>query len=171
MKQVLNKKFLFFVLVFSGLFAGSFAKAICPLCVVAVGAGVGMSRWLGIDDLISSMWIGALLFSLSVWTIDWLKRKNWNFKFYKVIVFFAYYFLTLYPLWQSDVMGHPLNKFFGIDKILLGAIIGTVIFLLATWLHNYIKAKNNGKSFFSYQKIVLPVFSLLIASLILWIII
>ncbi len=171
MKQVLNKKLLFFILTFGGLFAGSLAKAVCPLCVIAVGAGVGLSRWLGVDDLISSMWIGALLATLSIWTINWFEKKNWKFKFYKVITPVAYYVLTLYPLWQSDVIGHPLNKIFGIDKILLGAIIGTIIFMLATWLHNYLKTKNNDKSFFSYQKVVLPVVVLIITSSIFYIII
>jgi len=31
------------------------ALAVCPICTVAVGAGVGLSRWLGIDDTIN--WI------------------------------------------------------------------------------------------------------------------
>ena len=29
---------------------GTKALAICPVCTVAVGAGIGLSRWLGIDD-------------------------------------------------------------------------------------------------------------------------
>ena len=42
-----------------GLFFAIPAKAICPVCTVAVGAGIGLSRWLGIDDSITGLWIGA----------------------------------------------------------------------------------------------------------------
>jgi hypothetical protein len=37
---------------------------VCPVCTIAVAGGVGLCRYLGIDDLISGAWIGALLFSL-----------------------------------------------------------------------------------------------------------
>jgi hypothetical protein len=35
---------------------------VCPVCTIAVAGGVGLCRYLGIDDLISGSWIGALLF-------------------------------------------------------------------------------------------------------------
>lgn len=52
------------------------AYAICPLCTVAVGAGVGVSRSLGIDDVIVGLWIGGLLVSSSMWLFEWLKGKE-----------------------------------------------------------------------------------------------
>ncbi len=159
------KKSLFFsaVLLISLLFAGT-AKAVCPVCVVAVGAGLGFSRWLGVDDVVSSVWIGGLLASLSMWTLVWLKRKGWGFKFDTAVVWIAYYGLTLVPLYFADIVGHPLNKIFGIDKIIFGAIAGTVIFLASVTAHNFLKAKNAGKSFFPYQKVVVPVLLLAVAS-------
>jgi hypothetical protein len=165
-------KFLFF----SGfaIFSASIAKiasAVCPVCVVAVGAGLGLSRFFGVDDTVSSMWIGALLAALSIWTIIWLVKKGWGFKYQKIVIPGAYYLFTLLPLWYYDIMGHPLNTIFGIDKILFGSIFGTAVFLASVWLHNYLKQKNNGKSYFPYQKVVLPVVILLIFSIILWIII
>ncbi|MCX6758247.1 MAG: hypothetical protein NTX14_00895, partial [Candidatus Nealsonbacteria bacterium] len=48
------------------------ALAVCPICTVAVGAGLGLSRWFGIDDSISGLWIGGLIVSFILWTIDWL---------------------------------------------------------------------------------------------------
>ncbi|MCX6724149.1 MAG: hypothetical protein NT155_03215 [Candidatus Staskawiczbacteria bacterium] len=147
------------------------AKAICPLCVVAVGAGLGLSRWLGVDDVVSSIWIGALLVSLSVWTIIWLKKKNWVFPFSGVVIFLAYYLLTLVPLYYSDIVGHPLNKIWGIDKIIFGSAVGTAVFLLAMLLHKFLKNKNNGKSFFPYQKVVFPVAALLLTSIIFYLLI
>lgn len=145
--------------------------AVCPVCVVAVGAGLGLSRWLGVDDVITSIWIGGLLAALSVWTVIWLKKRNWSFRYNKIIVPVAYYVLTLAPLYYIDIIGHPLNKVFGIDKILFGAVVGTIFFLLAVWLHEFLKMKNGNKSFFPYQKVVLPFVVLLITSLIFYLLI
>jgi hypothetical protein len=75
------------------------------------------------------------------------------------------------PLFTYEILGHPLNKIFGIDKLLFGTIIGTIFFILSVWLHDFLKSKNGGKSYFMYQKVVIPVLTLIILSLILWIII
>jgi hypothetical protein len=48
------------VAVFAGLFFAETASAICPLCTIAVGAGVGLSRWIGVDDAVTGLWIGGL---------------------------------------------------------------------------------------------------------------
>jgi len=163
----MSKKIIAFLgFLFSGIILANTAKAVCPVCVVAVGAGLGLSRWVGVDDVVSSIWIGALLVSLSLWTIIWLKKKNWVFPYDGVVIFLAYYLLTLVPLYYADIAGHPLNKIFGIDKIIFGSAIGTVGFLLAHWLNLYLKKKNNGKVFFPYQKVVLPVVILLLISVI-----
>ena len=161
-----------FLLLASFLFLGTtlanIAKAVCPICVVAVGTGLGFSRWIGVDDVISSIWIGALLISTSMWTLTWLKIKGWEFKYSRFIVPTAFYLLTLVPLYFAGIIGHPLNQIFGIDKIIFGTVTGTIIFMASVWLHNYLKRKNNFKSFFPYQKVVLPVLILIIISLILW---
>lgn len=167
----MSKFFLTIMVSIVGIVVASTVNAVCPVCVVAVGAGLGLSRFFGIDDTISSMWIGALLASLSIWTIIWLVKKGWGFKYQKIVIPGAYYLFTLLPLWYYDIMGHPLNTIFGIDKILSGSILGTAVFLASVWLHNYLKQKNNGKSYFPYQKVVLPVVILLIFSTILWTII
>ncbi|MEK7658687.1 MAG: hypothetical protein AAB352_02360 [Patescibacteria group bacterium] len=150
------------------LFFAKSAKAVCPVCIAAVGTGLGFSRWLGVDDTITSLWIGALLASSSIWTIIWLNKKNWSFKFQKIIIPAAYYLLTLVPLYYYDIIGHPFNVIFGVDKIIFGVITGTIIFMASIWLHNYLKRKNGLKSFFPYQKVVLPITVLLIASFIIY---
>jgi hypothetical protein len=55
------------------------AKAVCPVCIVAVGAGLGLSQYLGIDDTISGVWIGGLTAAVAAWTINWFNKKNWSF--------------------------------------------------------------------------------------------
>ena len=160
------KKIIFVIFSFPILMFASYAKAVCPVCIVAVSAGLGLSRWLGVDDVVSSIWIGALLAALSIWTIIWISKKNWAFKYQKIIIPAAYYLLTLLPLYYYAFIGHPQNKIFGVDKIVFGAFLGTAVFLASIWLHNYLKQKNNEKSFFPYQKIVLPVTALILTSLV-----
>lgn len=157
---------IFLGLLSAGFFLAGSAKAICPLCVVAIGAGLGLSRWLGVDDVVSSIWIGALLVALTAWTLVEMKKIKWSFPFDGAVVSLAYYLLTFVPLYYAGIVGHPLNKIFGIDKIVFGTVVGTVVFLLSYWLHLYLKKKNNGKVFFNYQKVVIPVIILLLTSLV-----
>lgn len=145
------------------LFARS-AQAVCPVCVVAVSACVGLSQYLGIDDTISGLWIGGLLISMIIWTIDWLKRKNIKFYFRKILVAGLFYVFTIGPLYRSEMIGHPANKLWGMDKLLLGIISGSIFFLGAVFLNNYLKKKNNDKVFFPFQKVVVPVVTLGILS-------
>lgn len=98
------------------------ALAVCPVCTIAVAGGVGLSRYLGIDDTIAGVWIGGLTVSMIMWTIDWLKAKKWNFKFYIPVTYLAYFAMIVVPLVWSDIIGHPLNKIWGVDKLLLGII-------------------------------------------------
>lgn len=162
MKQ---KYFLLSVFVFAGIVLSNYASAFCPVCVVAIGAGLGLSRWLGVDDVVSSIWIGGLLVSLIFWTLDEMKKREWRFSLDEIVVSSAYYLLTFIPLYYYGIVGHPRNKIFGVDKIIFGTAIGTVMFLFASWLHNHLKKKNNGVSYFNYQKVVIPVSVLLAASL------
>lgn len=166
----MNLKFLLFIAGL-GIFSANFVNAVCPVCVVAVGTGVGLCRWLGIDDTISGLWIGGLLVSLILWTLNWMKNKNFSFKSSWILVSVAYYVLTIWPLFSFNIMGHPLNKVWGMDKILIGIISGTILFLVSVWLNNFLKKKNNGKVYFPYQKVAIPVAFLLITSLIFYIII
>jgi len=166
MKLEYNKKILFSIIVILSFAWINTTKAVCPLCVVAVGTGVGLCRWLGIDDTISGLWIGGALVAISMATIFWFQEKNWKFKFYQPIIFLVYYFLIIWSLLFFDIMGHPLNKLWGIDKILLGIVAGTILFFTSIFLDKYLRQKNNGKVLFYYQKIIIPVILLLIFSFI-----
>jgi hypothetical protein len=147
-------------------FSAKQALAVCPVCTVAVGAGLGLAEWLGIDDSISGLWIGALIVSMSIWTINWLNKKNIKFKGRKILVFLAYYAIIVLPLWKKGLIGHPYNKLCGMDKLLLGIILGSFLFAAAIPIHAFLRKRNRGKSYFQGQKIVIPIAMLLIASLI-----
>jgi hypothetical protein len=145
--------------------------AVCPVCAVAVGAGVGLSRWLGIDDLISGIWIGGLLVSMTIWLLDYLKKKNIKFKGQLIGVTFLFYALTIGPLYWTGIAGHPYNQYLGVDKLIFGIAVGTVVFFAAVLSHNFLKRKNNNKSYFPFQKVALPLLFLIISSAIFYLII
>ena len=163
---MIKRFFLFSGLLSSGLLVGQGAEAICPVCTVAVCAGVGFSRWIGIDDVITGFWIGGLIVSMIIWLLDYLNHKKINFYLRGLVIVVGFYLITLLPLYYMDIIGHPLNKILGIDRILFGTALGTIVFLLGVQTHEFLKKKNSGKSYFPYQKVVFPVSFLIIISLI-----
>jgi len=145
------------------------AKAICPLCVVAVGAGLGLSEYLGIDDTIAGTWIGGLLVALSAWTIVWFNKKGWslgNKTLRNILIIIIYYAAIICPLFLQGFIGNLTNQLWGMDKLMLGIIIGSLIFWLADNWYLQLKAKNNGRAYFPFQKVVMPLGALLIISFI-----
>lgn len=166
-----NKFLTFTVLVFSlftirySLFARE-ALAVCPICTVTVAGGLGLSRWLGIDNAISGIWIGGLILSSSLWLIDWLKKKSPKLiiNHWPLAIILVMYLLVLGPLAWTDLIGHPFNRLWGIDKLIVGTAVGTLAFWAGIWADNKIR-KIKGKQLFNYQKIVFPVVFLIIISL------
>ena len=153
------------------------ALAVCPVCTVAVAGGLGLSRYLGVDDTISGIWIGGLILSSSLWLIDWLDRKNY-LKYFKnpkvlfltkyLIIFFMY-LLVLGPLAWKDIIGHPFNTVWGIDKLIVGTAAGTLAFWVNLMADKKVR-KLKGKQLFNYQKVVFPLFFLVILSIIMYLI-
>lgn len=162
----------FLLLTAYNLLLPSFAWAVCPICTVAVGAGLGISRMLGIDDTVTSVWIGGLILSMSFWLVDWFNKRKFSFVkkinsgYLDLVVTTLMYTLVLVPLWYSKYIGRETNMIFGIDKIIFGTILGSFAFLGSKELDKKVR-KKKGRQLFLYQKVVFPVASLLIISLIL----
>ena len=148
-----------------GVFFAEAALAICPVCTVATTAGVGLARWLKIDDAVTGVWIGALTISMVAWTIDWLKKKEINFAGMGTIIFAAFYFLVIWPLRSFEIIGNQYNTLWGFDKLILGITIGTLFFLLAEELHKRLMKKNNDRPYVPYQRVILPIATLLILTI------
>lgn len=145
------------------------AKAVCPVCVVAVGAGLGLSEYLGIDDSIAGVWIGGLIVGLIAWTINWFNKKDYKFgnkDVRDILTTIIYYTMVIWPLLSKDFIGNPGNKLFGIDKLALGITAGSIVFLGANLWYNNIKKKNDGHAWFPFQKVAWPIGALIISSVI-----
>jgi len=145
--------------------------AICPVCTVAALAGVGLSRWLGVDDTITGLWIGALIVSSALWTVNWLATKNIKFFGIKAVSLIFYYAAVFIPFWEKGIVGHPKNMLWGIDKLVLGTAVGSIFFYLSVYVYEEIKKNNGGHAKFPYQKIVIPISTLAILSLVFYFIV
>lgn len=167
MKKLLNRLSILFLLVFTSLFLPAQVRAVCPACTVAVGAGLGVTRWLGIDDTIAGLWIGGLFLSSAMWLANWAKSKNWNLFKKEWFAGCFLYLLSVLTLYFLGIVGDPANKIFGIDKIIFGIVIGTFLFAGSVKLDLYLRSINNDQVFVYYQKVILPVLFLSIVSLIL----
>lgn len=167
----MKKNILFVSLAAYYLLLASKAYAVCPVCTIAVGVGVGISRKYGVDDIIAGLWVGALMVSMILWTIDYFNRKKIKFWGRNLFTTIAYYAIVLIPLYQKNIIsqkfiGEHYQTLWGIDRLLLGIMIGSVAFLLGATLYKILKAKNNGHAHFPFEKVVMPITPIVILSII-----
>ena len=140
------------------------AKAFCPVCTVAVIGGVGLSRWLGVDDTVTGLWVGAFIVSMSIWTLEWFKKKNIRFGGERIITTAAYYAMVILPLYWENIVGHPLNRIWGMDKLMVGIFFGSIFFFVGGTVHFKVKDKLDGRVFFPFQKVVFAISPLIVLS-------
>jgi len=135
---------------------------VCPVCTVAVGVGVGFLREFGVSDLITGIWFGALIVSSIAWMIDYLNRKNIHFLFRKILVIIVFYAIFIIPLYFWKVNGMIVMT----SLLLKGVIWGTFIFIAGVLANNYLKKINEGMVLIFWQKVIVPITFLIIASII-----
>lgn len=150
------------------------ALAVCPVCTVAVGAGLEGARLLGVEDVVTGVWAGGLTLSIAAWTANWMRKRGVKNVFWYLLNFVVYY--TLLAGVYFIPMNNPIVKFndncmWGIDQFLLGAVTGTVVFLLMQKWYQKIKAANGGHAQFPFQKVVMPFGGLLFVTIVFWAII
>ncbi len=139
----------------------SAAHAVCPVCTVGVAAGLGVSRWLGIDDVLTGIWIGGLTVSLIFWTASYLKRRGIRAKWAYLLNFLGYYALTfsVYLLPDFYFGSHTL---WGIDKLFMGIVVGSIGLWMGSFWYENIKKRNGGHAQFKFQKVAMPIGILLV---------
>jgi len=146
------------------------AWAVCPVCTVAVGAGLEGARLLGVDDVITGIWAGGLTLSLFFWTAGWLRRHGVTGVFWGIVVPFVVYYALLGAVYFMPGMDFGAQTLWGIDKFLLGVIVGTVAFYAGARWYQKIKRANGGHAKFAFQKVVVPLSFLLVVTAIFWLI-
>lgn len=154
----MTKLTLAILLSFLGLIFPTQTLAVCPVCTVAVGAGLGISRWIGIDDTVSGAWVGGPVLSSGLWLADWIGKKGWRVPQKEILSVLVFFLFVLPFLWQSP-------------KLLTGTAIGSLVFILAVWLDRWLRRTNNDKVYIYYQKVIIPVFLLTLISFIFYLVI
>ena len=138
----------------------------CAVCTVMVGASLGIARKLGVDDTIIAVWFGALMALGGYWLIKLFDKKNWNFKFRNKVLM-ALSLSTVIPMYFGMLTYTPQKYLLYLDKFLAVYLLGALVIPLTSKLYQYMKAKNGGHAHFPFEKVVIPVLTLTLISLIL----
>ncbi|MEK7217864.1 MAG: hypothetical protein AAB728_00185 [Patescibacteria group bacterium] len=141
------------------------ASAMCPVCTLTVGAGLGMAKYLGVDDLVSGIWIGGFIVSSTGWLISVLNRRNIRFPGRILLITVASYALFLVPFYQVGFIGQYFNTIWGMDRLLLGIVAGSIAFFLAALWYKSLKRRHGGHASFPFQHIAMEVGSLVVMSI------
>ncbi len=141
----------------------------CPICSVGIIVSLGLSRWLKVDDSITGVWLGALLLALSFWTLNWIFRKKTG----KPLIFLpfiigAYWLISFAPLYATGIISNTnCLTFFGMNRLVFGSLLGIALAGLAIFIDKFLRRQRQGKALFPYQKVIIPLGILLIASFVL----
>ncbi|MBE6461687.1 MAG: hypothetical protein E7006_02475 [Alphaproteobacteria bacterium] len=141
------------------------ANPACPVCTIAIGAGLDIARRLGVPDSVVGLWAGALLTLIGYWTLKFMDKKNWHFRGRDTMVIvlsvamIGFIYMGMVDYNPVEICGALV-----MDPVLFGAMCGALIFILTSKLYQWMKAKNGGHAHFPFEKVVLPVVALALAS-------
>ena len=143
----------------AALAAANSALAHCPLCAAATAGGVAATRLLGVDDTVTGTFVGGFVVSTGLWFDNWLRKKKKGgefLPFQTAIVLLLSVAFTILTFYMARLIGSPDPAFrmLGVDKLVLGTLVGTAVTLGAFELHKRVKAANSGKALVPFQGIV-----------------
>ncbi len=158
------------------------AFAHCPLCTTGAAASLGVARYIGVDDSIAGLFLGALIVSTALWFNRWLKKRA-NYRFQETILVTISFLTFAVPFYYGGLITdfemvkvmpehHAMLGlgFLGIDKLLTGMLFGSLAIWAAFALSDHIKNKR-GSVLWPYQGLSFMFIVLTILTLIFWIII
>ncbi len=141
------------------------ANPACPVCTIAIGAGLDIARRLGVPDSVVGLWAGAMLTLLGYWTLKFMDKKNWRFLGRDaIVIMLSVAMIGFVYLGTVDYNPVSICGVFVMDPVLFGTVCGALIFILTSKLYQWMKAKNGGHAHFPFEKVVLPVVALVLVS-------
>ncbi len=160
----MKKTFLMALGFIMGFMGKAFANPACAVCTIAIGASLGIARKLGLDDNVVGLWAGALLALLGYWMVIWFDKKNWKF-WGRNFILIASSVAMIGFMYISELVYTPtvILYFLYLDAFLFSAILGALIVIYTSVWYQYMKRKNGG-AHFPFEKVVLPVAALALAS-------
>ncbi|MBE6453182.1 MAG: hypothetical protein E7012_06835 [Alphaproteobacteria bacterium] len=147
-----------------GMSSKAFANPACAVCTVAVGASLEIARRYGVDDCVIGVWAGAMLALLGYWLILWFDKKNWKFVG-RDFILMTISVGSIGFMYISEISYTPkIIGIFYIDALLFSTVLGALTFIYVSKFYQWMKAKNGGHAHFPFEKVVLPVLSLVLLS-------
>ena len=146
----------------------------CPLCTAATGAVVATTRVIGIDDIVVGTFIGAFTISTAFWIGNVINKRLLNRKksaqskgleYVKTSMPYAlsavFLIFTIVGFYFGGLLDPMYNYYiWGVQKLVAGMIIGTIVTIAAFDFHRLIRRANNNKNYFPMQGIILPLIAL-----------
>ena len=155
------------ILIAAFLGAGQLAAyAHCPLCTAAVGTGLLVTRLYGVDDTVVGVWIGAFIVSTALWFGRLIERRYRRLPLHDFTLIASGLALTLLPFYFTGLIT-PENRLFGVNKLLLGMLVGCFIAYSGIFISGKIKEKK-GRVLFPFQTIAITLASLILVSFVFW---
>lgn len=141
------------------------ANPACPVCTIAIGAALPLTRRLGVPDAVVGIWVGAFLAIMGYWIIKFFDKRGWRFPGRNALILMLMV-ASIGFVYLGQVSYTPCTYFgfINIDPILFGTLVGAALFILTEKLYDWMKAKNSGHAHFPFEKVVLPIVALAIAS-------
>lgn len=143
----------------------------CPLCTAGAIAAAGGAAYLGVNNAIVGLFLGAFAVSTGWWVSKYLKQY---IPFQRQVIIITAFVTTVlpvlpfiesnYPFYISIIgdYGTLLNSTYIINLFLIGSILGGFIVSIAPWFSRQVSRKRNGK-IIPYQGLLLAL-SMLVAS-------
>ena len=141
--------------------SNALANPACAVCTVAIGATLTISRRLGVCDNAVAIWLGAFLVILGYWAIKWFDNRKWHF-WGRDTVLMLLSFSMIGGLYINQLHYSPCYWF--LDAFLFWAIIGGLIYVVSQKLYEFMKRRNNNHAHFPFEKVVMALVMLFIAS-------
>lgn len=137
------------------------ALAHCPLCTAGAGAGLAISRFIGIDDSITGVWLAAFLGATSFWSASYIKKKYVPFQ--DTIIYIAIFGITIWSFSAFNLVDEHAGLIMGVPKLYFGMTTAGILFYLVDVVNRLIK-KVKGGVLFPYQPIVFSLSSMVLLS-------
>lgn len=136
----------------------AFANPACPVCTIAIGAALPITRRLGVSDAVVGLWAGAFLAIMGYWIIKFMEKRGWNFWGRNVVVL-VLSVASIGFAYLGTVKYNPCSYFgfISIDPLLFGTVLGAILFIVTEKIYDWMKVKNGGHAHFPFEKVVLPV--------------
>jgi len=158
------------------------SHAQCAVCTLAIVGGLGISRFLGVDDMIVGVWLGAAIFGAAGYggglvAKRWPQFKPGKYLFMAVVIaiaavslYFADGYVKPYDNGIRCVTTPCPSTSYRLTNLAQGMIIGVICLYLGLYLDKALRRLKNdgGKPYFPFQKVVCPLVMIILGTLAAW---